>query len=234
MNRLYVHIYIIPSFPSDPARSSQITGWAPHAIQQLRIHCILPSDLTPLQERLPHLHQIIRFHLFILTVELDHHTDFYPAESPSWHALPPGSVISFCFSSRFPPQSGVSFPASFTSACLLCSASSLVTCTDPSSPACSSRLGHTLRPESSFPVPLLMGSVHAPPQTSFWLPNKIPAKHPSQHGMHGSSPSSASLISCHQLLPLKPHQPPPWSEIGCHPHTHFLSAWVTSSWRPHR
>ena len=100
-----------------------------------------------------------------------------------------------------PSVSGVSFPASFTSACLLCSASSLVTCTDPSSPACSSRLGHILRPESSVPVPLLMGSVHAPPQTSFWLPNKIPAKHPSQHGMHGSSPSSASLISCHQLLP---------------------------------
>lgn len=104
INRLYVHIYIIPSLPSDPARSSQITGWAPHAIQQLRIHCILPSDFTPLQEHLPRLHQIIRFHLFILTIELDLHTDFYPVESPSWHCSSPRFCDFILFLFQIPPH----------------------------------------------------------------------------------------------------------------------------------
>ena len=192
-----------------------------------------------------HVH-IVSSDFTCLTVELDLHTDFYPVESP-WHTLPPGSVISFCFSSRFPLSVWGLLPClSHFFHCLLCPTSSLVTCTDPSSPARGSELGHILRPESSFPVPLLMGSVHAPPRIKYiWLPVSLQIKSllntplsTASMVIHRLASASAPAIS---FCPLKPHQPPPWSEIGRHPHTHFLFAWktcgiskVTSSRRPPR
>ena len=91
-----------------------------------------------------------------------------------------------------------------------------------------------------------MGSVHAPPRIKYiWLPVSLQIKSllntplsTASMVIHHLAPASSPAIS---FCPLKPHQPPSWSEIGWHPHTHFLSAWktcsiskVTSSRRPPR